>query len=247
MEVMSKNIENFGRLSVDGPETYEFAPSTEAFEGQSVAVYLNDLEIPLLAWLSRQEAVVGCVAWLTNEKVLDALNSLKICQVVMQKEDWMRPDYDGRHPARHSRRHYNGEAGFCRLELAETSGLSMCSDPMVQRFRCFGQSTSAQTSGPMQTAVPPARPVMHHKFLVGCVSHRPLDDDGYPSLELIPRSVWMGSFNMTKGARRNMDSAVVMGAGPAALYYREWLDIFSHSEKLDFEHEYCVPEWRLGT
>lgn len=244
---MSKNIENFGRLRVDALDaTYEFAPGAGTFEGQSVAVYLDDLEASLLAWLSKQEAVVGCVAWLTNEKVLNALNSLKICQVVMQKEDWMRPDYDGRHPARHSRKHYDGEAGFCRLELAETIGLSTCGDPSVDRFRCFGQSTSAQTSGPMQTAAPPARPVMHHKFLVGCAMQSYLDD-GYPSLKLIPRSVWMGSFNMTKGARRNMDSAVVMGAGPAALYYREWLDVFSHSERLDFDYEYCVPEWRLGS
>jgi len=57
----------------------------------------------------------------------------------------------------------------------------------------------------------------------------------------------MGSFNMSKGSDRNMDSAVIMGPAPAQVYYLEWYDIFAYSEPLNFNATYVAPEWRDGT
>lgn len=236
---MSKNVAHFTTLDHhDSPAAYEFAPSSGTFSGQPVSVHLDSLQERLLEWLSFQEAVVGCVAWLTNEAVLAALNEKRICQVVMQKEDWMRPDYDGRHPARSSRTMYRRSAGFDRPQIAGLSELSYCGDPSVEGFRCFGQSGD-----------PGSRPVMHHKFLVGCTvtEEPPEEPDCYGRLRLDPQSVWTGSFNMTQGALRNLDSAVVLGSEPARLYYREWVDALSHSEPLDFDSEWCAPQWRMGS
>jgi hypothetical protein len=158
--------------------------------------------------------------------------------VVMQKEDWMRPDYDGAHPARKSPALYSRGAGFDRWSLPALSSLSYCSDSSVERFRCFGFGGD-----------PSKRPVMHHKFLVGCSAAWVSGDVDYSGdqLTLEPRSVWAGSFNMTKGSRRNMDSAVVLGSEPAALYFQEWVDILSHSERLDFDAVWCEPQWRIGS
>lgn len=162
------------------------------------------------------------------------MGRLKICQVVMQKEDWMRPDYDGKHPAKTRPDLYMGGAGFYRIGLDVLSGLSYCSDPRVERFRCFGIAGD-----------PARRPVMHHKFLVGCATVG--DESRNSGLSLDPQTVWVGSFNMTKGSCRNMDSALVLGKEPAAAYFQEWVDIVTHSEPLNFEHEWCEPQWRQGS
>lgn len=234
---MSKNIGNFTSLEHHCDAPYEFGLASGRFSGQTVTVHLDSLQERLLEWLSFQEAVVGCVAWLTNEAVIGALNGLQICQVTMQKEDWMRPDYDGKHPAKVNAALYRSDAGFDRYGLSDLPRLSYCGDPGVERFRCFGHSGD-----------PGTRPVMHHKFLVGCsISKLERESDQHPQIRLEPQSVWAGSFNMTKGARRNMDSAMILGPEPARLYLREWVDVLSHSEPLDFEQEHCTPEWRIGS
>lgn len=235
---MSENAERFVNLPFVDGVPWKCGPGTGRFTGQTVTVHLEHLEERLVEWLSCQVAVVGCVAWLTSERVLEALNSLPVCQVVMQKEDWMRPDFRGAHPARSSPHLYQANAGFDRHSLDLTSTLSYLGDPSVQRFRCIGQSVDRE-----------GRAVMHHKFLVGCASTiEPGESpDEVERLLLEGRSVWVGSFNMTRDAAGNLDSALVLGPEPAGLYFREWVDVFARSEELNFEHEYAVPEWRVGS
>jgi hypothetical protein len=52
---------------------------------------------------------------------------------------------------------------------------------------------------------------------------------------------------MTKGAVRNLDSALVLGHEPAFLYYREWIDVLVSSEPLDFNHVWSKPQWIVGS
>jgi len=51
---------------------------------------------------------------------------------------------------------------------------------------------------------------------------------------------------MTNKSHRNLDSAIVMGAEPAEVYFLEWRDAFIHSEKLDYEAEHSAPEYALS-
>lgn len=250
---MSRNVYGF-IADVDelaermaGTWEHEISPASSRFTSQHVAVHLGRLEDRLLEWIARQEAVVGCVAWLTNEKILRALNAKPLLQVVMQKEDWLRPDFDGSHPAKTNRALYTRPAGFLRSEVEDLSDVSHLSDPYLGAFRCFGSTAEGR------------RPVMHHKFLVGCSVDRTgkvvrecrsiarteeQRGPGVKALALLPQSVWVGSFNMTKGAVRNMDSALVLDAGPA---YCEWLDVLISSEPLDFDHAWCKPQWIVGS
>ena len=58
------------------------------------AAYFRDLETPLLSHIGEADAVVGCVAWLTNHKVLTALASKRSASIILQKEDFLRPDLE---------------------------------------------------------------------------------------------------------------------------------------------------------
>jgi hypothetical protein len=214
----------------------DHAPPRTLFKGEDGWVILADHEDALLRWLAHFPAVVGCVAWLTNYRILCALAPKTFCSIVMQKEDWLRPDYDGQHPARQNPSLYLGENTLTRYDFSGLSGLSFATSPQLDRFRVLG------------FADPKNRPVMHHKFLVGGRLREPSQRGGEDIVDsFIPQSVWAGSWNMTRGSTRNLDSAIVLGAGVARVYYQEWLDVIAHSEPLNFQARYSEPEWRVGS
>ena len=86
-------------------------------------------------------------------------------------------------------------------------------------------------------------PRMHNKFLAFCDANLTGDE-----MRLVPRAVWTGSFNMTRNATRSFENAVVLtDPDIVAAYYREWEQILSLSEPLDWTSHWCEPEWRIGS
>ncbi|HEY6900413.1 MAG TPA: hypothetical protein VI233_07215, partial [Puia sp.] len=58
----------------------------------------NQEEIIIQKILQYKEGlIVGCVAWLTSLPILDALAQCKNVQILVQKEDFLRPDIDTPH------------------------------------------------------------------------------------------------------------------------------------------------------
>ncbi|MGG6325682.1 hypothetical protein ACQ5UC_18795 [Vibrio cholerae] len=62
------------------------------YSSNGINVYFRDLEKHLISHINKADLVVGAVAWLTSESILDALASVKNVQIVVQKEDFLRPD-----------------------------------------------------------------------------------------------------------------------------------------------------------
>ena len=55
--------------------------------------YFKNIEKVLIKKISEADVVFGCVAWLTNTKILKALKKVKHgVRIVVQKEDFLRPD-----------------------------------------------------------------------------------------------------------------------------------------------------------
>jgi hypothetical protein len=93
----------------------------------------------------------------------------------------------------------------------------------------------------------PAFPRMHNKFLVFCRVDI-LREKTYPEVDIVPYAVWTGSFNFTMNATMSLENALVLwNRAIAAAYYDEWQQILSLSEPLDWESNWCEPEWRIGT
>lgn len=57
-----------------------------------VEVLFDGAEAKLLELIEQYEVVVGCVAWFTNFKVLNALEKCEWVSIVVQKEDFLRND-----------------------------------------------------------------------------------------------------------------------------------------------------------
>jgi len=173
------------------------------------------------------------MAWLTNSAVLGALAQVSQVQIVVQKEDFLRPDAGGPRND-HLRRMYGKLKGVDRQWFSHaTAALSWHMDPDSEAVRCMGVAAQDRSANNM-------RPLMHHKFLVRLVN----GDCGTPH----PNAVWTGSFNATKNGTRSLENALIIPDKAVAMaYFEEWAWILGQSESLDWNHEWICPDYRIGS
>ena len=212
------------------------------FASGNVKVYFDNLESELCRHIEAADFVVGCTAWLTSTAVLTALSKpSKGCQIVVQKEDFLRPDAgDSEYSWAQSRRKlYDGlVCRYDRYSLPGVAGLlSYCGDISTAAVRCAGNHNQERK---------PANPRMHHKFLVFC--HAAENHSRETDVMVTPYAVWTGSFNPTHNGSRSRENAVYIDdAAVANRYAEEWAAVFAISEPLDWASHWCSPEWRVGT
>lgn len=188
-----------------------------------VECVFKNLERRLVAEISRHDYVFGCVAWLTHPDILRALATRRGVCVVVQKEDFLRPDGDSKDYKSWLRARYDELTGIDLI-----TQLSVCSsNPALGAVRCCGIGGKKN------------RPRCHHKFLVFVDQM-----DGWCRASV----VWTGSFNFSKNAVASFENAVLINdEGIARAYLREFEQVVALSEPLDWAHEYVEPEYRIGT
>lgn len=199
-----------------------------------VRVFFRDVEKQLCELLAddRYPVVLGCVAWLTNQTILEALAKKDGVAILVQKEDFLRPDTGQTEgwKARLQQR-YERITPLIRYQLPGlVSQASVASDPEIG-IRCVGVS-------PRDRGL--TRPNMHHKFIVLC--------EGEANGIVVPRVVWTGSFNFSANSTNSIENAVTIESDTVALAYaHEFGQLALLSEPLDWESEWVAPEWRIGT
>lgn len=188
--------------------------------------------------------IIGCVAWLTSYKILNALAQCKNVQILVQKEDFLRPDINTKNVNDWKKvLHEKYNKISCDIERHQFKSpmgyLSVASDPTVDGIRCIGNHNSAKN---------PAFPRMHNKFLVFCKTHN-LNSEVF-SYDAV--SVWTGSFNLTQNATYSIENAISLNdkSGKNEVinsYLKEHHQIFCISEKLNWETDWIEPQFRIGT
>jgi hypothetical protein len=192
----------------------------------------------------KNHAVFGCVAWLTSVPILNALSGCKHVQIIVQKEDFLRPDVgvNNRNKWKNELQalYRRVKCGFARYEFKEPiRNLSVCCDPSVEAIRCVGNYNSDKS---------PAFPRMHHKFLVFCK----ITERGNDIIDYKPVAVWTGSFNLTHNATMSFENNLYLvdQSGENYIlngYLYEHHQIFALSEQLNWTSEWVEPEFRIGT
>lgn len=217
------------------PSTVHGDNSTSSRDGQ-VRVYFRGLTAALIEEIGRADAVFGCVAWLTDFAILDALRGKDVA-IVVQKEDFLRPDLGAKSDWK-TRLRSKYDALSCdltRYSFGNMIGhMSTSGDPTLEPIRCVGNYNRDKV---------PAFPRMHNKFLI---FSRVKDKEDEPTLE--PYAVWTGSFNLTLNAQQSLENAVLM-TEPTLVdaYFREFGQIMAISEQLDWHSDWAAPEHRIGT
>jgi hypothetical protein len=230
--------------NADGPDV-PLDNTPIAAEGCHVTALFGNLEAALCEMIRKADFVIGCVAWLTNKNVLRALAMPREgVQLIVQKEDWLRPDTSGS-------RVESWKAGLreayddleCRIDRHDMS--SLLGMPLLSTH-WFTEDDGVRCAGNHNSSRHPAFPRMHHKFFVFCQVGS--DQEYGMPCSITPRSVWTGSFNPTANGTRSRENAVVIQSdGIAAAYAREWFQVYAISEPLDWESEWCQPQYRIGS
>lgn len=230
------NRGNLNELGV--PVEHDHQP--QADNGLSVVapidVIFRNHRARLVEEIQRSPVVFGCVAWLTDAVVLEALAKCHHVSIVVQKEDFLRPDL-GHAWGRSLRRLYDAlPSPLLRHALpGGVSSLNYASDPQIAPVRCVGNHNRDKH---------PAWPRMHNKFLIFC--DQTVGGQGYQ--DVVPRRVWTGSYNISANAAASWENAVMIDSTEIAdAYAREFAQILTFSEPLDWTSDWVAPEYRIGS
>ena len=233
---VATDLNNLKINNHDGPAEPLDAPPVTA---DGMMVYFRNIENELVKRIADADAILGCVAWLTSKAILNALAQKDPVSIIVQKEDFLRPDLNSKNGwTKELRRRY--EALTCSWDRWDMDvWLSTFGDQSIEAVRCVGNYNRAKH---------PAFPRMHHKFIIFCKHVDRTWDDGPNEKGLSPYAVWTGSFNFTENAGRSLENALFITHPDITKAYRdEWKRIVSLSEPLDWESDWVAPEWRLGT
>jgi hypothetical protein len=231
--------------NADGPDV-AVDNTPWADEKVDVKAYFGELASPLCCHIAQSSFVVGCCAWLTHERVIESLAGVwGGCQIICQKEDFLRPDASSARGWK-SRLHSLYSSLSCRVGRHECAKVALM--PELSTGMDEGQMLPVRCVGNHNSDRHPAFPRMHHKFLVFCDVLELDGEDPWYRWQPKPRAVWTGSFNPTANGTRSRENAILVEGDHIALaYFREWYQMFALSEPLEWESEWCHPEYRIGT
>lgn len=203
----------------------------------AVEVVFRDIESKVVAEICKADVVLGCVAWLTSLPILDALSRKWQVSIIVQKEDFLRPD-SGQWQTQRQRAAYAQIPKYHRMSNPRTWNYSVATDDMDDAIRCAGVWAANKSTIPR----------MHNKFLVLCRCETPARPDDLGPNPYTPYAVITGSFNMTNNATDSLENIVIIrDRRIAEAYAQEHGAIYGISEPLDWEKPYVVPEYRIGT
>lgn len=249
------------------PSIYGESRNSRKPQTITAEAYFEDIEEVLCEKIAQYPVVLGCVAWLTNEKILQALATRQRVQLVVQNESYFQRNLDDWMTAKIERL-------YRQLPVGVTTSGEIWGD----LINALNISESWQ-SAPVRLVGEVSQnmlniPRMHNKFLI-FGEFRQLDDasfmhgdafcfceedegqHGYAAFRA--KGLWTGSFNFTKNATRSLENALyieeVQKEGRRDdrirerdsildVYYQEWQRIFSISQGLPvkFWPQYNAPE-----
>jgi hypothetical protein len=169
--------------------------------------YFTDILPALIAHIQDSARVYGCIAWLTERNVLNALEKVP-CNIIVQQEDWSLP--------------------IRQSCLPQYQKLTPVPYTYYQQFkptlRCVRENYTEKAvrsiGAPEAANTTTALPRMHHKFLIMEKNNGAV-------------GVWTGSFNFTKNATNSLENAVFITDENIVRQYREeFIQLFCLSGEL---------------
>jgi hypothetical protein len=222
--------------------------STLSEEG-TIEVIFRQIEKRLIEEIRKADMVFGCVAWLTSEPILNALAEKKGAEIIIQKEDFLRPD-SGLPNQQEKKRRQRLRRLYNRIRAIEghlfggtwLEQLWHYQGAFAEAVRCVGNNNKDKQ---------PAYPRAHHKFVVFArYEEQPsiYDDILGEHTLLVPEAVWTGSFNFTKNAGCSLENAlIVRDKRIVSAYVNEFAQIAAVSEPLDWKTNWAEPQHFIGT
>lgn len=230
---------NLNSLSIPGDGANVPQNNFSAGNG-NIEVYFKNIEEEIIKKIEQYDCVIGCVAWLTNENILKALSKKKECIIIIQEEDFLRPDTsfngDKLKWAKKMKKLYNALSGG-NNEFYTYLGISICCSHENGIRRC----------GYLNKNKLPAFPRMHNKFII-CYNY--INENFSNLSESIDGEVITGSYNYTENGNNSLENIVcIKDKTIVEAYSRQFGEISLLSVPLDWNKEWAPnkSELRYGT
>jgi hypothetical protein len=229
------------------PNGYKIPNNT--LKKDNVSCIFKNLENELVTMIKGSDAVIGCIAWLTNPVILEALSTIPT-SIVVQKEDFLRPDSEEiyseqwkekLHEQYMNVKTFKWEQGDSieGIDIIYNRWSAVCHWHDKVAIRCAGHFNSEKKT---------AFPRMHHKFLVFLKKDSVAIHSEITYTKYIPTAVWTGSFNFTVNSTNSLENAVIIRDEDITRQYsHEWYDLIGISEALDWKSDWSKSELRDGS
>ena len=241
----AKDLNKYELLDDEPARLFKFLDNSVSSDDKRINAYFRKIKPSLIEEIKMADVVVGCVAWLTDKEILEALSEKKAVSIIVQKEDFLRPDTDTIYYLKkwksEMRCRYDGLKGNLNRDMFRNilSRVSTNSVAPIEAVRCVGYNKSKSSICPR----------MHNKFLLFCKLVKEYDEqsDDEPKI-VLPYAVWTGSFNLTKNANNSLENALLIkDMKIVRAFFKEYGQICAISEPLDWKSKWVEPEWRIGT
>lgn len=183
----SMNDLNSFQIKNDGNYDKSFIDNSTTSSSSHTTVYFRNIEENLLKHITEADAVFGAVAWLTSHSILNALAEKENVSIIVQKEDFLRPDIGTKSNFKNilRKKYSNLKCNLIRYSFDNIlNSVSVSSDPSISPVRCVGNHNLEKK---------PAFPRMHNKFLI--FAKVVVDKKKNDIEKITPYAVWTGSFN----------------------------------------------------
>ena len=203
-------------------------------DNKDIEVYFKNIENIICEKIKKHKYIVGCVAWLTNKKILKELSKKdKEVLIIVQDEDFLRPDtyFDGnKEKFKKTILEYYNKIKRNKTTTLGDLGISYMFHPDCGIRRC----------GFINKDKLPAFPRMHNKFIV-LGNDEPIFDGhlGISCLYQNYTEVITGSFNYTENSTNSLENIICIKDNKIVnSYYKQFGEIALISVELDWEGDW---------
>ncbi len=207
-----------------------------------VQPYFENLEEHLIAYIDNSAYVIGCVAWLTNRNIIEALENIKGVKIIVNKEEYIssKMQTGQKFSNKCLQGRYNDIPDFFE-NVCDCCGLTMrscknfktylndcvdadnelkkkSSDNMIKDVPTISRSGAILTCGIVNNYSK-----MHHKFLI------------FFNNNMQPLGVWTGSYNFSTNGNFSLENAIYICDKEVILeYIKEFMAIYPYSESYNW-------------
>ena len=138
-------------------------------ENKNIEVYFKNIENNIINKIKKYKNVIGCVAWLTNENILKELAKKDTVIIIVQEEDFLRPDnkFDG------NKLNWKNKIYNLYKNIEKNNGSLTLNSLGINPH--WDTQSGIRRLGKINIDKVPAFPRMHNKFII-CFN----DNEPYP-------------------------------------------------------------------
>ncbi|AGF85306.1 hypothetical protein QJ854_gp476 [Moumouvirus goulette] len=191
---------------------------------KSIRPYFENLEEKIIGYINNSKYIIGCVAWLTSDNVLAALNKTCGCKIIINKEEFLCSNM-----VLGSKSYYKSLRDKYDKLPDIFKNNCICCNKKITECSNFNEIIGLDNKNNKEGAVLTCGIVnnlskMHHKFLV------------FFNENFKPIGLWTGSYNLSKTSNYSLENALYITDQNVIMeYIKEFKAVYEYSEEYNWK------------